>query len=143
MKVLGFVNRHSRGVLRVQKELKANENGEAVYDFSYQTAVMVKENKSLRADRMIKEAIDNGLLMENGEKRSQKGSEKRSGLTISEEKQTQKPSNLEENAEVKTQKPSNLKENDERKMPQPTISDFPSILVWNVYEAIRQNRKAK
>lgn len=25
MKVLGFVNRHSRGVLRVQKELVANE----------------------------------------------------------------------------------------------------------------------
>ena len=35
MKVLGFVNRHSRGVLMVQKDLKANENGEAVYDFSY------------------------------------------------------------------------------------------------------------
>lgn len=30
MKVLGFVNRHSRGVLMVQKELKANENGEAL-----------------------------------------------------------------------------------------------------------------
>lgn len=139
MKVLGFVNRHSRGVLRVQKELKANENGEAVYDFSYQTAVMVMESKSPRADRMIKEAIDNGLLMDNGEKRSQK----QTGLSVSEEKQTQKPSNLEENAEGKTQKPSNLKENDERKMPQPTISDFPSILVRNVYEAIRQNRKAK
>lgn len=84
MKVLGFVNRHSRGVLRVQKELKVNENGEAVYDFSYQTAVMVKENKSPRADRMIKEAINNGLLMENGEKRSQKRSQKRSDMTISE-----------------------------------------------------------
>ena len=104
MKVLGFVNRHSRGVLRVQKELKANENGEAVYDFSYQTAVIVTERKSPRADRMIKEAIDNGLLMENGEKRSQKGSQKGSDLTISE---------------------------------------FPTPLVKNVYEAIKINRKAK
>lgn len=90
--------------MRVQKELKANENGEAVYDFSYQTAVMVTERKSPRADRMIKEAIDNGLLMENGEKRSQKGSQKRSNLTISE---------------------------------------FPTPLVKNVYEAIKMNRKAK
>ena len=100
MKVLGFVNRHSRGVLRVQKEIKANENGEAVYDFSHQTAVIVTERKSPRADRMIKEAIDNGLLMENGEKRSQKGSDL-------------------------------------------TISEFPTPLVKNVYEAIKINRKAK
>ena len=96
--------RHCGGVLRVQKELKANENGEAVYDFSYQTAVMVTERKSPRADRMIKEAIDNGLLMENEEKRSQKGSQKRSNLTISE---------------------------------------FPTPLVKNVYEAIKMKRKAK
>lgn len=80
------------------------KNGEAVYDFSYQTAVMVTERKSPRADRMIKEAIDNGLLMENEEKRSQKGSQKRSNLTISE---------------------------------------FPTPLVKNVYEAIKMNRKAK
>ncbi len=31
------------------------------------------ESKSPRADRRIKEAIDNGLLMENGEKRSHCG----------------------------------------------------------------------
>lgn len=46
MKVLGFVNRHSRGVLKVQKDLVANENGMPTYDFSYQTAVSVRENKS-------------------------------------------------------------------------------------------------
>lgn len=80
MKVLGFVNRHSRGVLRVQKDLTANENGEAVYDFGYQTAVLVRENKSPRGERMIAAAIANGFLMEDGEKwsqkRSQKGSQK-------------------------------------------------------------------
>ena len=40
MKVLGFVNRQSRGVLKVQRELRENENGEAIYDFGYQTAVL-------------------------------------------------------------------------------------------------------
>ena len=139
MKVLGFVNRHSRGVLRVQKELKANENGDAIYDFSYQTAVMVTENKSPRAERMIKEAIVNGLLMENREKRSD--------LTISEDKngheEGQKRSDLEENEEGKTQKPSDMTEKDGGRKVNATISDFPSILVWNVYEAIKQNRKAK
>ena len=67
MKVLGFVNRHSRGVLRVQKELKANENGEAVYDFGYQTAILVRENKSPLGERMMAEAIVNGYLTENSE----------------------------------------------------------------------------
>lgn len=86
MKVLGFVNRHSRGVQRVQTDLKANENGEAEYDFTYQTAVLVVERKSPRGERMIKEAISNGFLLENGQKPSD--------LTISEEKRSQKRSNL-------------------------------------------------
>ena len=67
MKVLGFVNRHSRGVLRVQKELKANENGEVVYDFGYQTAILVREYKSPLGERMMAEAIVNGYLTENSE----------------------------------------------------------------------------
>ena len=132
MKVLGFVNRHSRGVLRVQKDLKANENGEAVYDFSCQTAVMVTEMKSPRGERATAEAIANGFLTEKDlQKRSDltifggKGSEKRSDLTIFDEK------------------PSNLTENDEGKQARLTISDFPTMLTWNVYEAIKMNRKAK
>ena len=85
-KVLGFVNRHSRGVLRVQKELVANENGEAVYDFGYQTTVLVREKKSPLGERMTAAAIVNGYLTENGEiqqesailneKPSQKGTKK-------------------------------------------------------------------
>lgn len=86
--VLVFVNRHSRGVLRVQKDLKVNENGEAVYDFSYQTAVMVTENKSPRGERATAVAIANGFLTEADlQKRSDNGSQKRSDLTISDEKQ--------------------------------------------------------
>ena len=113
MKVLGFVNRHSRGVLKVQADLKANENGEAIYDFAYQTAVLVTERKSPRGERMVKEAIANGFLLENGQKPSQK----RSDMTISEENGSQKGSRL-------------------------TISDFPTMLTWNVYGAIKINRKA-
>jgi len=33
MKVLGYVNRFSRGVYRVQKELEENGNGKAIFDF--------------------------------------------------------------------------------------------------------------
>ena len=111
MKVLGFVNRHSRGVLRVQKDLKANENGEAIYDFSYQTAVMVTEMKSPRGERATAEAIANGFLTE-------EDLQKRSDLTIFEGNESEKTSNL-------------------------TISDFPTMLTWNVYGAIKMNRKAK
>ena len=111
MKVLGFVNRHSRGVLRVQKDLKANENGEAIYDFSYQTAVMVTEMKSPRGERATAEAIANGFLTE-------EDLQKRSDLTNFEGNDSEKTSNL-------------------------TISDFPTMLTWNVYGAIKMNRKAK
>ena len=46
MKVLGYVNRFSRGVYRVQKELMENGNGKAVFDFSLVTAFRVTENIS-------------------------------------------------------------------------------------------------
>jgi len=76
MKVLGFVNRHSRGVIRVQKELIANDNGKAVYDFSYQTAVMVTEMKSIRGEQALKEAVTQGFVTEDGEKNGQKNGQK-------------------------------------------------------------------
>ena len=46
MKVLGYVNRFSRGVYRVQKELQENGNGKAIFDFSFRTAFKVVENIS-------------------------------------------------------------------------------------------------
>ena len=113
MKVLGFVNRHSRGVLRVQKDLKANENGEAAYDFSYQTAVMVTENKSLRGEKAMKGAVANGLVIE-GEGNSQK----QTNLAVSDEKQSQKQPNL-------------------------SVFEFPTMLTKIVYEAIKIKRNAK
>ena len=35
MKVLGYVNRFSRGVYRVQKELEENGNAQASFDYSF------------------------------------------------------------------------------------------------------------
>ena len=128
MKVLGFVNRHSRGVLRVQKELETNENGEAVYDFSYKTAVLVTEKKSSRADRMIIEAINNGLLIENGEKRSDSSSPR--------EKKSNKIVEITPEGEKQTKKQT-------KKQTRKTISEFSAPLVEEVYKAIKMNRKAK
>jgi len=41
IKILGYVNRFSRGVYRVQRELIENGNGEASFDFSLITAFRV------------------------------------------------------------------------------------------------------
>ena len=46
MKVLGYVNRFSRGVYRVQKELEENGNGQASFDFSLIRAFRVVESVS-------------------------------------------------------------------------------------------------
>lgn len=46
MKVLGYVNRFSRGIYQVQKELEENGNGQASFDFSLITAFRVVENVS-------------------------------------------------------------------------------------------------
>lgn len=84
MKVLGFVNRHSRGVLKVQKDLMTNENGMPEYDFSYQTSVLVRKKKSLRGDRMMEVAIENGYVIKEvheKETHKQKRPEKRSSIT--------------------------------------------------------------
>lgn len=49
MKVLGFVNRYSRGVQAVQDELKANGNGEAEFRLNLVTAFLVTEHLSAHA----------------------------------------------------------------------------------------------
>ena len=113
MKVLGFVNRHSRGVLKVQKDLVANENGMPIYDFAYQTAVSVRENKSPRGERMTQEAIKNGFMMKSVQSES---------ITATLQKRSQK----------RSQKGSDM-----------TIFEFPTEIAKKVYEAIKLNRKAK
>lgn len=49
MKVMGFVNRFSRGVQRVQEELIANENEEADFKLDLETAFLVKVNVSKKS----------------------------------------------------------------------------------------------
>ena len=121
MKVLGFVNRQSRGVLKLQRELRENENGEAVYDFGYQTAVLVCEKKSPRGERLKEEAIKNGWLKENA----------------------QKPSEMTEKDVMDNQKPSNVMENESKTVTETEKPSFPNLMVQNVYQAIKMNRKAK
>lgn len=41
------------------------------------------------------------------------------------------------------EKPSDLTEKDEEKPRKVSFPDFPTMLTWNVYEAIKINRKAK
>ena len=48
MKILGYVNRFSRGVYRVQKELTENGNEKAEFDLSFVTAFRVIEKASKR-----------------------------------------------------------------------------------------------
>ena len=71
MKVLGFVNRQSRGILKVQKDLVANENGEAKYDFGLVTSILVQVKKSIIGDKLMEEAIAEGLVIDKiGQKRT-------------------------------------------------------------------------
>ncbi|MDR2791339.1 MAG: putative DNA binding domain-containing protein [Tannerellaceae bacterium] len=48
MKILGYVNRFSRGVYRVRKELEENGNGAASFDFSLRTTFKVQEYLSVK-----------------------------------------------------------------------------------------------
>ena len=98
--------------------------------------MLVTENKSPRGERATAEAVANGFLTEED---MQKRSEKRSDLTVFGEKRSEKGAGL----TFFDEKPSDLTENDEGKQTRVTIPDFPTMLTWNVYEAIKMNRKAK
>jgi ATP-dependent DNA helicase RecG len=119
MKVLGYVNRQSRGVFRVQEDLNENENGEPQYDFSFGTAVMVVEHKSAIPDRLIQAAIEQGLISSESDIKSSQMGENMG-------KNTQKPPQMGENVGKNTQK-----------------CPFPTLTVKNVFELIRQNPTIK
>ena len=63
MKVLGYVNRFSRGVDRVQKELIENGNGKAKFDFSLITAFRVIENVS-------EKYLEEGFILEKAKEKA-------------------------------------------------------------------------
>lgn len=58
MKVMGFVNRFSRGVQRVQEELDANGNGGAEFRLDLETAFLVKVNVSGKSVVLPSDAKD-------------------------------------------------------------------------------------
>ena len=126
MKVLGFVNRQSRGVIRVQDELESNENGEPQYDFSYGTAVLVIERKSAKPERLIKVAIEQGLIS--------------SETDIKTDIDEQKPPKMGENEGEDSQKPPKMGENEGENTQK---CAFPTITIKNVYDLICQNRTVK
>ena len=73
MKVLGYVNRFSRGVYRVQKELIENGNSKAIFDFSLVTAFRVIENVS-------EQYLEEGFGAENTQEKPKKPLKKREVL---------------------------------------------------------------
>jgi ATP-dependent DNA helicase RecG len=58
MKVLGYVNRYNRGIIRVQKELEENGNGKATFDLTLITAFKVVEPISARVNKKPIELAD-------------------------------------------------------------------------------------
>lgn len=65
MKVLGFVNRYSRGVQAVQDELKMNGNGEAEFQLHLVTAFLVVEHLSVHTtkgeQKEVKKELKRGI----------------------------------------------------------------------------------
>ena len=72
MKVIGFVNRFSRGVQRVQEELTLNENGEADFELNLETAFLVKVSISRKS-----------IALNSGEAKEAKGEAKGEAILLS------------------------------------------------------------
>lgn len=119
MRVLGYVNRYSWGVLEVQDRLEKNGNGLPEFDLSLETAFLVKEYISPNGVEAQENAIKQGYMMaENSEK----------------------PSKMRENMGETVEKPSKMRENEEKQTLSP---DFPTLMIRNVYELIKLNKKIK
>ena len=133
MKVLGFVNRFSRGVLQVQDQLEENGNGLPEFDLSLITAFLVTERISSIGAELERKAIEQGFLVV---KESEVSYQKPSSLTGNESETSMEGLKNPQNWGKMNQKPPKLGEN-EQKPP------FPTILYKNVYDAICMNPKIK
>ena len=78
MKVLGFVNRFSRGVLRVKEELKENGNGDPQFSLDLGTAFMVTEPISAEALLYPCEAEGEEKSEEKNEEKAEEKNEEKS-----------------------------------------------------------------
>ena len=126
MKVLGFVNRFSRGVLQVQDQLEENGNGLPEFDLSLITAFMVTERISSIGKELERKAVEQGFLM-----------------LKEPDIEYQKPPILGENEKGGFQKPSKMGENELKTFKENQKPSFPTILYKNVYDAICLNPKIK
>ena len=70
MRVLGYVNRYSWGVLEVQDRLEENGNGLPEFDLDLITAFLVKERISPRGMEAKQNAIAQGYLVEENESKT-------------------------------------------------------------------------
>lgn len=115
MRVLGYVNRYSWGVSEVRDKLEENGNGLPEFDLDLVTAFLVKENISPRGMEARRYAIEQGYLVEGNE----------------------------EKTDIDTEKPSQMRENDTKTLTNEGKPNFPSLMVKNVYELLKQNPKIK
>lgn len=122
MRVLGYVNRYSWGVLEVQDRLEENGNGMPEFDLDLVTAFLVKEHISPKGMEARQYAIEQGFLMAENEG-----------------KQPVIAENMKENGG----KSSEMAENETKSASNGGKVPIPIQSFKNVYEAIKFNRKIK
>lgn len=86
MRVLGYVNRYSWGVLEVQDRLEENGNGLPEFDLDLITAFLVKERISPRGMEAKQNAIAQGYLVEENQQKPSQVEENESKTSINDKK---------------------------------------------------------
>lgn len=86
MRVLGYVNRYSWGVLEVQDRLEENGNGLPEFDLDLITAFLVKESISPRGMEAKQNAIAQGYLVEENQQKPSQVEENESKTSINDKK---------------------------------------------------------
>ena len=127
MKVLGFVNRFSRGVLQVEDALEENGNGLPKFDLTLVSAFWVTEYRSPRGEELENKAIELGLLI------NQKQTSENPKTDIDGKKQTFEDTKTDINHKKQTS--GNTKS--------ATLPEFPTSTIRDVIATIRNNPKIK
>ena len=132
MKVLGYVNRFSRGVYRVQKELEENGNGKASFDFSLITAFRVVEPISTTyfEEGFGEEESDN----KSGESTNKLGESTNKTLIKSEEMPNKLPNKSEETPNKSEELPNKLEG-----LPNKSDNKILSNIEHKIIKAIKEN----
>lgn len=137
MRVLGYVNRYSWGVLEVQDRLEKNGNGFPEFDLSLVTAFLVKEHISSKGIEARQNAIEQGYMM---------GENSENSLIMRENvrENGENPSKMRENeskTDMESEKLASETDIDGKKQTSKPV--FPTLLIKNVYELLKMNRKIK